>query len=100
MKSLTIIIMLQYSPPSNIPTNTNSIIENNFNLVDAIISGLLEKTKVAGISVSVSESQEMIYSKAFGYSDVKNKIPIKPSSQIRAASVSKVITATALGKHN
>lgn len=72
--------------------------QTSYDNVDVLIEDFLKKTQVAGISISVSQSEEVIYSKAFGYADVKNKMVMKPTSRIRTASVAKVITATALGK--
>ena len=66
--------------------------------VDILIEDLLKKTQVAGISISVSKQGNLIYSKGFGFSDVKNKTEMAPTSRIRTASLAKVITATALGK--
>ena len=59
---------------------------------------LLQKTQVAGISLSVSQAGSMIYSQAWGWADIDGKIPMKPTTRVRTASVAKVLTATALGK--
>ncbi len=66
--------------------------------VDSLMTKFLNKEKVAGVSISVNKAGEILYSKGFGYADVKQKIKIQPNHQIRTASVAKVITATALGK--
>jgi len=71
---------------------------NEYEEVDFIFEDILEKTKVAGISISASLNGKMIYSKGFGYSDVKNKVAILPDTKIRTASIAKVITTTALGR--
>ena len=71
---------------------------NEYAQVDALLNDFLQKTQVAGFSVAVSRQGAIVYSRAFGYADVAKKTPMQPTSQIRAASVSKVITATALGK--
>ena len=65
---------------------------------DLLLESFREKTKVAGVSVSVSRDGNFLYSKGFGYANVEQEIDMEPSSQIRTASVAKVITATALGK--
>ncbi|MEO1382236.1 MAG: serine hydrolase domain-containing protein, partial [Bacteroidota bacterium] len=59
---------------------------------------LLQKTQVAGIALSVSQSDSMIYSQAWGMADVEGEIRMKPTTRVRTASVAKVLTATALGK--
>ncbi len=70
----------------------------DFQYVDTIVAAFLDKTEIAGVSVSANKAGAIIYSKGFGYADVERKIKMKPTSQIRTASVAKVITATALGK--
>jgi CubicO group peptidase (beta-lactamase class C family) len=47
-------------------------------------------------SVIVSKDGEVVYQKAFGYADKKNKIPLTDTTMFQLASVSKVITATSV----
>jgi len=84
----------------NKPSNdfTDKTIINGYQNVDTLMKAFLKKTKVAGVSISVNKAGEIIYSKGFGYADIKRKTKMKPTHQIRTASVAKVITATALGK--
>ena len=50
------------------------------------------------MSISVYVGDEMVWSKGYGYSDLKNQIPIDPSkTKFRIGSVSKTLTASALG---
>lgn len=77
-----------------VPTATN----NYEQPVDQLLEDFLKKTGVPGISISVRKAGDIIYSKGFGYADMEQKVEMKPTSQIRTASVAKVITATALGK--
>jgi CubicO group peptidase (beta-lactamase class C family) len=58
-------------------------------------------TKMVGLngfngSVIVAKDAEVIYQKAFGFADKKNNIPLTDTSSFQLASVSKVITATAV----
>ena len=39
-----------------------------------------------------------VWSEGFGYSDIENDVPCKPSSVMRVASISKSLTATAASK--
>ncbi len=66
--------------------------------VEVLMYDLLTKANLPGISISVKKENEIIYSKGFGYSDIKKKKKMKADTPIRAASVSKMITVTALGK--
>ena len=47
-------------------------------------------------SVLVAKEGEVIYHKAFGIADKENKVPVTDSTSFQLASVSKVITATAV----
>lgn len=77
---------------------TDRLADQAYPYVDTLMTALLTRTQVAGISLSVRQAGKMIYAKGFGYADVAAQIPMKPTSQVRTASVAKVITTTALGK--
>ncbi|MEO0876799.1 MAG: serine hydrolase, partial [Bacteroidota bacterium] len=79
-------------------TPTASTIISAEEKADLLLQAFLKKTRVAGVSVSVNRAGNLIYSKGVGYANIVEEIPMEPSSQIRTASVAKVITATALGK--
>ncbi|MEL6132903.1 MAG: serine hydrolase domain-containing protein, partial [Bacteroidota bacterium] len=66
--------------------------------LDTLMRSFLEKTQIAGVSVTIMEGREVQYAQGFGYADVENQLPMKPTTRIRTASVAKVLTATALGK--
>jgi CubicO group peptidase (beta-lactamase class C family) len=51
--------------------------------------------KVPGLSVGFLKG-EAIWTKAFGFSDLENKVPAKPESSYRLASITKTITAIAV----
>ncbi|MEO1628276.1 MAG: serine hydrolase domain-containing protein, partial [Bacteroidota bacterium] len=79
------------SPSHSFPTNDNA-------KVDALLTDFLAKAKLPGLSIAVNQSGELIYAKGFGYADLQKKTKMTPTTQIRTASVAKVITATAIGK--
>ena len=73
--------------------------QNKSEQADAMIEAFLEKTKVPGLSISVSQKGELVYSKGFGYADLENQIPVDPSrTKFRIGSVSKTVTAAGLAK--
>ncbi len=72
--------------------------QNDYGYVDTLMTDFLNKTKLPGVSIAVNQAGNILYSKGFGYADVKRQIAMTPTSQIRTASVAKVLTATALGK--
>jgi CubicO group peptidase (beta-lactamase class C family) len=49
-----------------------------------------------GLSVAISIDGKILYARGFGYSDVETKDPVTARTRFRAASVSKMMTATAM----
>jgi serine beta-lactamase-like protein LACTB, mitochondrial len=68
------------------------------NLVRKMANELLKVAKLPGLSIAIRKKNEIIFAEGFGYSDIENKIPVTTNTQFRAASTSKVITATGLAK--
>lgn len=65
---------------------------------DSLVSAYMESKNLPGMAVSVYMGDGMIWSKGFGYADVESQTPVNPSlSKFRIGSVSKTLTATALG---
>ena len=57
---------------------------------------LLETANLPGLSIAVSRNGQVVFAEGFGYADIERKRPITPDTRFRTASVSKVITVTAL----
>jgi CubicO group peptidase (beta-lactamase class C family) len=51
-----------------------------------------------GISIAISHNGHIVFAEGFGYANLKNKTPVTPVTQFRAASVSKMMTITALAR--
>jgi len=65
--------------------------------VDYLLQSLIEEKKVPGLSISVSQGNQIIFEKGYGFADLENKISVIPQETIfRIASISKPIAATAL----
>jgi len=79
-------------------TSSSEVSNSPYDLVETIVLEFLKKTKLPGLSIAVSKYEKVIYAKGFGYADVEKKVAMTPATQLRTASVSKVITATALGR--
>ncbi len=68
-------------------------------IADEKLQAFVERTKVPGLSISISQKGELVYSKGFGYADREKKIPVDPSKSLfRIGSVSKTLTAAGLAK--
>lgn len=60
--------------------------------IDELVQQLLKKHKVVGTSISIIDSNGIIFSKGYGFADKKNKIPVQAETIFPFGSVSKVIT--------
>ena len=65
---------------------------------DQLLNRFLKKWEVAGASVAVVKDGKLVFAKGYGYSDVDNEKGVETSDLFRIASVSKLITATAIMK--
>lgn len=80
----------QATAPANSHALTSPDLEAFF---DGIIPMQLERSDIAGASVLVMKDGQVLLEKGYGYSDLKNKKPVDPSSTIfRLASISKLFT--------
>ncbi|WP_299367269.1 serine hydrolase [Winogradskyella sp.] len=65
--------------------------------VEKLANALIKQSHIPGISIAVSKDEKLIYAKGFGYANIEENIKMSPATQLRTASVAKVITATAIG---
>lgn len=62
-----------------------------------IVEGIRRHAGVPGISIAVGVDGEVVWSEGFGYSDLENRVPVWGETRFRIGSVSKPITAAAVG---
>ena len=72
--------------------------QNNTDLVATLAHKFLQKTKIPGLSIAVSKNDTIIYAQGFGYANAEDHVKMTPHTRLRTASVSKLITTTALGR--
>jgi CubicO group peptidase (beta-lactamase class C family) len=65
-------------------------------LFSAWLDGQIAYRGLPGIAVGVVSDQELIWSKGFGFADLKAKTPMSPTTKFRMASHSKLFTAVAI----
>ncbi len=65
-------------------------------IVQARIEAAMAKLGVPGVAAAVVAREQLVWSGAFGESDVENDVPVRTDTMFRLASVSKPITATAV----
>lgn len=64
---------------------------------DTLLSNLVNKKEVPGLSITVLKKGKTLFQRGYGYSDLETRTPVDPTKTIfRIASVSKPIAATAL----
>lgn len=81
----------------SIPTMLFS--QSKTEIADEKLQAFVERTKVPGLSVSIAQKGELLFSKGYGYADREKKIPVDPSkSKFRIGSVSKTLTAAGLAR--
>ena len=59
--------------------------------LDARISGLMDSAKVTGLAVVIFNNNKAVYQKCFGYGNKVHKTPLRPSSNMYGASLSKAV---------
>ncbi len=62
-----------------------------------VVEGM-EEQGVPGLSVAVGVGGEIVWAQGFGFADMENRVPVWPSTKFRIASISKAVTAGAVGK--
>lgn len=67
-------------------------------LVRAMSEQLLATAPHAGLSVAIGRDSGVVFAEGFGFADVAAQRRVTAATRFRAASVSKVITTTALGR--
>ena len=58
----------------------------------------MEEQSIPGLSVAVGMGGEVLWSEGFGWADLENRVPVWPETKFRVASISKALTAAAVGK--
>jgi CubicO group peptidase (beta-lactamase class C family) len=62
-----------------------------------MVQAMLDERGLPGVSVAVGVHGRVVWSDGFGWADLENRIAVSPASRFRIGSVSKPVTAAALG---
>jgi len=87
--TFALILFVQYCFSQNIPSELNGI--------DDKINKLIKQYDAVGLSVAVVKNGETIYSKGFGYRNLKQKLPVTKNTLFPLASMTKAFTGSLLG---
>lgn len=66
------------------------------NTLDAKLQSIRTQYNVVGMSIAVTKGNSLVFSKGYGLRDLSRNLPVNDSTVYRIASISKMITATAL----
>jgi len=101
-KVFIIFICLLFSVNYIFSQNKDIIVSNNLNFdlikeIDEIIENVLKSSKVPGISISITNSEEIIFAKGYGVSDISKKDnPMTIHTKLKIGSITKSFTSLAL----
>ncbi|MGE0076619.1 MAG: serine hydrolase domain-containing protein [Bacteroidales bacterium] len=88
-----------YYPDPTILGITNSLSDSSsYSEINKSIEQFVRKWGLAGASVAIARNGKLIYAHGFGYANKEDKKVMQPYNRMRIASVSKLITATAIMK--
>lgn len=71
-------------------------LDGNDDLVVALVEDLRRVVGLPGFAVAIAGPDDALWDRGFGYADIAGEVPVTAETRFRAASVSKIITATAL----
>ena len=80
--------------------SSNSIIAAEYDAITPAlaeaIQGAMQQANITGLSVALVDDQEIVWAEGFGYANKANDVKATPETLYRVASVSKLLTATAV----
>ncbi|HSR41357.1 MAG TPA: serine hydrolase domain-containing protein, partial [Longimicrobiales bacterium] len=62
-----------------------------------VVAAHVGEEGIPGLSVAVAVDGELVWSDAFGFADLENSVAATPATRFRIASISKALTAAAIG---
>lgn len=93
---LVILIWMGFSSPgSSVRPSQTLPYEEAIKAFESFVTLQMSLDKVPGLSVGFIKD-DFIWTRGFGYSDLENRVPAKPESSYRLASITKTITAIAV----
>lgn len=77
-------------------TSEKDSLSDAIKLIDAWIGAQVEYENIPGLSVGIVKDQELIWSNAYGFSNVENKVPASTGTIYSICSISKLFTSIAI----
>jgi len=89
-------------PDEIIPLNhrlTNDLSDSDHSkYIDHSVERFMAQNELKGVSIAILKDDKLVYTKGYGYADKENDELVNPKHIFRIASISKLITATAIMK--
>jgi len=85
----------QTSSTFDLPEN-QGVSSERLDRIDSYLNKAIEKNQIPGAVALIRRNNKIIYNKAFGYSDVENKIMYSTDDIFRIASMTKAVTSLAV----
>lgn len=63
---------------------------------ESCLRGIMDRSKIVGMSVAVVKKNQLIYTHSFGLKDIANNTPLTNEGMFRIASISKTFSATSI----
>ena len=70
--------------------------ESGVKLLDSFFNTAVAKTEIPGGVVNIAHNGKNVFNKAYGYRNIRNKVPMQNNDIFRMASMTKALTAVAL----
>lgn len=87
--------LAQKQKPKTATTRSTGRYAQQIGLFDQFVKKQMANDKTPGLSIAFMKDH-FIWSKAYGFADLENRVPAKPESAYRLASVTKPMTAVAI----
>jgi CubicO group peptidase (beta-lactamase class C family) len=89
-------ICLLLAPLSHAQTGGTPPLSDALTLVDEWLEAQQAYDRLPGISVGIVKDQQLIWSKGYGFADIKEKAPATPSTLYSICSITKLFTSIAI----
>lgn len=76
----------------------NEKFKSTIESAESLVLDTMNAKNIPGLSISIAKNDTIVWAEGFGFSDLENKVPVKINSKFRIGSISKTLTAMAIGK--
>ncbi|MBD3290867.1 serine hydrolase, partial [candidate division KSB1 bacterium] len=101
IRKIFLVLFILWIPFSFLYPKSDAILNDptvasKIELLETWINAQMEYKGLPGLSIGIVYDQDLIWKKGFGYRDLEEKLPVKPSTIFRIASITKLFTSTAI----